>query len=90
MSNLVYKIPCRGNDNENCNKVYVGTTKNKLKTRLAGHKPDHKYNKTTIYCFGEQLSSSKYFKQLSQLSLNLYYLNNWKYFKVINDYFLKS
>ena len=47
MSNLVYKIPCRGNDNENCNKVYVGTTKNKLKTRLAGHKSDHKYNKTS-------------------------------------------
>ena len=47
MSNLVYKIPCRGNDNENCNKVYVGTTKNKLKTRLAGHKSYHKYNKTS-------------------------------------------
>lgn len=43
MSNVVYKIPCKGNDNINCNKVYVGTTKNKLKTRIAGHKSDQKY-----------------------------------------------
>lgn len=43
MSNLVYKIPCNGNDNEQCDKVYVGTTGNKLKTRLAGHKTDQKY-----------------------------------------------
>lgn len=41
--NIVYKIPCKGNDNEICNRVYVGTTKNKLKTRIAGHKSDQKY-----------------------------------------------
>ena len=43
ISNIVYKIPCRGNDSESCNMVYVGTTKNKLKTRIAGHKSDQKY-----------------------------------------------
>lgn len=43
ISNIVYKIPCRGNDRESCNMVYVGTTKNKLKTRIAGHKSDQKY-----------------------------------------------
>lgn len=43
MSNVVYKIPCNGNNQEACNMVYVGTTKNKLKTRLAGHKSDQKY-----------------------------------------------
>lgn len=47
-SNLVYKIPCGDNDNENCNKVYVGTTKNKLKSRIAGHKSDYKYMNTTL------------------------------------------
>lgn len=42
-SNVVYKIPCTGNKNEICNKFYIGTTKNKLKTRIAGHKSDQKY-----------------------------------------------
>lgn len=42
-SNLVYKIPCNGNDRENCDKVYIGTTKNKLKTRISGHKSDQRY-----------------------------------------------
>lgn len=43
MSNIVYKIPCSGNDVENCDKVYIGTTKNKLRTRIAGHRSDQKY-----------------------------------------------
>ncbi|XP_067627468.1 uncharacterized protein [Eurosta solidaginis] len=30
-SNIIYQIPCNGNDKELCNKVYVGTTKSKLK-----------------------------------------------------------
>lgn len=50
MSNLVYKIPCGGNDIEQCEKVYVGTTGTKLKTRIAGHRHDQKYrnyNSTT-------------------------------------------
>lgn len=42
MSNLIYRIKCTGKDNNNCNQEYVGTTKNKLKTRLAGHKSDFK------------------------------------------------
>lgn len=43
MSKLVYSIPCGGNNTENCNRLYVGTTKNKLKTRIAGHRSDQKY-----------------------------------------------
>ena len=43
MSNIVYKIPCKVNDSDICNKVYVGTTKNKLKTGIAGHKSVQKY-----------------------------------------------
>lgn len=39
-SNLVYKINCNGDGTNNCQKVYVGTTKTKLKTRLASHKSD--------------------------------------------------
>lgn len=41
-SNLVYQIVCKGNENTPCGKYYIGTTKNKLKTRLAGHKSDLK------------------------------------------------
>lgn len=41
-SNLIYKIPCTGNDTEFCKKVYMCTTKNKLKTRIAAHKSDQR------------------------------------------------
>ncbi|XP_075148807.1 uncharacterized protein LOC142238661 [Haematobia irritans] len=41
-SNVVYKIKCNGNDSDTCQKVYIGTTKTKLKTRLSGHKSDQK------------------------------------------------
>ncbi|XP_052562896.1 uncharacterized protein LOC120424887 [Culex pipiens pallens] len=34
-SNVIYKIPC-----SSCNKCYIGMTKNKLSTRLSGHRSD--------------------------------------------------
>ncbi|XP_058982824.1 uncharacterized protein LOC131804256 isoform X2 [Musca domestica] len=40
--NVVYKIECGGNKEESCGKHYVGTTKNKLKTRMSAHKSDIK------------------------------------------------
>ena len=43
-NNVVYRIQCEGNEREPCGKLYVGTTKNKLKTRLYGHKSDSKHN----------------------------------------------
>ncbi|XP_075167963.1 uncharacterized protein LOC142240139 [Haematobia irritans] len=52
---------CNGNEKDVCDKVYVGTTKNKLKTRLSGHKSDLKHRlqrpmqKTALstHCAGE-------------------------------------
>ena len=41
-SDLIYKINCNGNTDEECNQIYIGTTKQKLKNRLAGHKSDIK------------------------------------------------
>ena len=41
-SNIIYQISCKGNQHETCNKLYVGTTKSKLKTRISGHKTDQK------------------------------------------------
>lgn len=41
-SNVIYKISCNGDESNVCNKVYVGTTKTKLKTRLSSHKSDQK------------------------------------------------
>ncbi|XP_075160458.1 uncharacterized protein LOC142233427 [Haematobia irritans] len=60
-SNLIYEIKCNGNEKDVCDKVYVGTTKNKLKTRLSGHKSDLKHRlqrpmqKTALstHCAGE-------------------------------------
>ncbi|XP_058981910.1 uncharacterized protein LOC131805779 [Musca domestica] len=44
-SNVVYKIACNGDETNICQKVYIGTTKTKLKTRLSGHKSDQKSDK---------------------------------------------
>lgn len=41
-SNLVYKIKCNGDKSDICQRVYVGTTKTKLKTRLSSHRSDQK------------------------------------------------
>ncbi|XP_075157504.1 uncharacterized protein LOC142230761 [Haematobia irritans] len=41
-SNLVYQIKCNGDGSDICQKVYVGTTGTKLKTRISSHKSDHK------------------------------------------------
>ncbi|XP_075151039.1 uncharacterized protein LOC142225146 [Haematobia irritans] len=40
-SNLVYQIKCNGDGSDICQKVYVGNTGTKLKTRIS-HKSDHK------------------------------------------------
>lgn len=39
-SNLVYEIKCTGNDREECEKVYIGTTKRNLGIRIDEHKAD--------------------------------------------------
>ena len=41
-SNVVYEIRCQGDGTNNCDKVYVGTTKTKLRTRISSHKSDQK------------------------------------------------
>lgn len=41
-SNLVYEIGCNGDGHTVCEKLYVGTTKTKLKTRLSSHRSDQK------------------------------------------------
>jgi len=37
-NNVIYSIKCNGNAQDTCQKIYVGTTKKCLKTRLSGHK----------------------------------------------------
>ena len=39
-SNVIYSIKCNGDKQDQCNKVYIGTTGNTLKTRITGHKSD--------------------------------------------------
>jgi len=39
-SNVIYEIKCNGNPGNNCDMLYIGTTKNKLRTRMMGHKSD--------------------------------------------------
>lgn len=73
MSNVVYKIPCNGNNQEACNMVYVGTTKNKLKTRLAGHKSDQKYRdissqKTALTSHCAKLNHDPIFQDVAVLN----------------------
>ncbi|XP_075150777.1 uncharacterized protein LOC142224885 [Haematobia irritans] len=44
-SNVVYEIPCRGNNNEPCDLLYIGTTKRNLHTRITEHRMDIKKKK---------------------------------------------
>lgn len=78
MSNIVYKIPCKGNDNERCNQVYIGTTKNKLKTRIAGHRSDQKYRdinskKTALSHHCHQFNHYPNFEEASVLNTETNY-----------------
>ncbi|XP_017472127.1 PREDICTED: uncharacterized protein LOC108363301 [Rhagoletis zephyria] len=41
-SDVIYKISCNGDGSHLCHKVYVGTTKTKLKTRISAHKSNIK------------------------------------------------
>lgn len=44
-SNVVYEIKCTGNEIESCGKVYIGTTKRSVSTRVTEHKNDINKNK---------------------------------------------
>lgn len=44
-TNIVYEIPCDGNNNEKCDLNYVGLTKNPLKKRLTQHRRDLRSSK---------------------------------------------
>lgn len=44
-SNVVYEIKCLGNSNEKCGKLYIGTTKRSLNTRIAEHESDIRKSK---------------------------------------------
>lgn len=46
-NSVVYQINCKGNNNQSCDKIYIGQTKRALKTRIAEHKEDTKKEKTT-------------------------------------------
>ena len=43
----MYEITCEGNDREQCNKIYIGTTKRALATRVGEHRQDITKNKQT-------------------------------------------
>ena len=43
----MYEITCKGNDREQCNKIYIATTKRTLAKRVGEHKQDITKNKQT-------------------------------------------
>lgn len=44
-NNVVYEIPCKGDNNNSCDLVYIGTTKRNLETRMGEHNSDINKNK---------------------------------------------
>ncbi|XP_036348059.1 uncharacterized protein LOC118757458 [Rhagoletis pomonella] len=46
-NNVVYEIKCKGNDIEECEKVYIGTTKRPLGVRLGEHEADIRKQKSS-------------------------------------------
>lgn len=39
-NNVIYEVQCKGNDKEQCNLIYIGTTKRALGIRISEHKKD--------------------------------------------------
>lgn len=39
-NNVVYEVPCKGDNNNVCNLVYIGTTKRALQMRMSEHMTD--------------------------------------------------
>lgn len=71
-SNVIYKIQCNGNEKEDCDKCYIGTTKNKLKTRIAGHKSDIKKrndNTTARTALTAHCATKKHHPQLERVQV---------------------
>ncbi|XP_036345468.1 uncharacterized protein LOC118754704 [Rhagoletis pomonella] len=46
-SDVVYEIKCKGKENEECGKVYIGTTKRALGVRLGEHEADIRKQKSS-------------------------------------------
>ncbi|XP_073814251.1 uncharacterized protein, partial [Musca autumnalis] len=46
-NNVVYQIKCKGNNNDKCNQIYIGTTKRSLNVRMGEHKLDIEKQKET-------------------------------------------
>lgn len=44
--NVVYEVTCKGNDDEQCKQVYIGTTKRALGVRLGEHEADIRNGRT--------------------------------------------
>ncbi|XP_036329553.1 uncharacterized protein LOC118741687 [Rhagoletis pomonella] len=59
LHNVVYEIKCQGKEGENCSKVYIGTTKRSLGTRINEHKLDAKNNKSTT-ALAQHLTENKH------------------------------
>ncbi|XP_067639481.1 uncharacterized protein [Eurosta solidaginis] len=78
-SNIIYKIPCNGDGSHLCDKVYVGTTKLKLKTRISGHKSNIKLrniasdNKTALTAHCKDTGHYPDFKNVSILDIEKHY-----------------
>ncbi|XP_075167711.1 uncharacterized protein LOC142239835 [Haematobia irritans] len=91
-SNVIYQITCNGDNKEPCDKMYIGTTKNKLKTRLSGHKSDIKLrnnNKLQKTALGTHCATTKHHPNFDdvrvleressnskRLTLEMLYINN--------------
>lgn len=59
-TDLIYKIPCGGNEQETCNLSYIGTTKQFLKNRLSSHKSDIKCNNPNKTALSQHVLDSKH------------------------------
>lgn len=68
--NVVYEIKCQGNVNESCEKIYIGTTKRMLGTRINEHKLDIEKRRTST--------------ALSQHAKELNHLINFDDVKILN------
>lgn len=66
--NVVYEISCNGQKDENCELVYIGTTKRALGTRIAEHRTDAK-NKKLSTALSQHLIESGHTADLENVKI---------------------
>ena len=67
-NNIVYDIKCLGNTEQQCGRIYIGTTKRSLETRIKEHEADIKKQRETT-ALAQHIIEHKHTADLSSVNI---------------------